>query len=59
MEDPALLANRPVEKLEEKVERDSRALVKRLLTFTLTEQVFVLVYCFLWAPQQFLVNEND
>ena len=42
LEDPAVLANRPAEKQEEKAERDSRNLVKRLLTFGLTEQVPVL-----------------
>ncbi|KAG0602572.1 hypothetical protein M758_10G024300 [Ceratodon purpureus] len=38
LEDPAVLANRPIEREEEKAERDTRNLAKRLLTFGLTEQ---------------------
>lgn len=65
MEDPAVLANRPTEKQEEKIERDSRALVKRLLTFGLTEQVPVLVSSslsvqqknFVYAMKQSFLND--
>lgn len=39
MEEPAVLANTPAESQEVKMERDSRSLVKRILNFTLTEQV--------------------
>lgn len=46
MEDPAVLANKPMLKQEEKVEKDSRALAKRLLTFALTEQVLYLISLF-------------
>lgn len=38
LEDPAVLENKPAEKQEGKTERDTRSLVKRLLTFALTEQ---------------------
>ena len=43
LEDPAEIANQPAEKEEIKVERDSRSLAKRLLTFGLTEQVLVFL----------------
>ncbi|KAG0566441.1 hypothetical protein KC19_7G064000 [Ceratodon purpureus] len=38
LEDPAVLNNKPAEKEETRVERDSRSLMKRLLTFGLTDQ---------------------
>lgn len=39
MENPELMAKRPVETQEEKLASDSRSLAKRLLTFGLTDQV--------------------
>jgi hypothetical protein len=38
LEDPAVVANRPAEKGRVKAENDNRSLVKRLLTFGLTDQ---------------------
>lgn len=39
LEDPAVVANRPAIKGKVQAETDNRSLVKRLLTFGLTDQV--------------------
>ena len=58
LEDPAVLNNKPAEKEETRVERDSRSLMKRLLTFGLTDQVCVYLFWFpLVVPQHFLICE--
>lgn len=60
LEDPAVLTNKPAENEKTQEERDSRSLVKRLLTFGLTDQVRVFVLGFsLVAVQHFLVNETS
>lgn len=46
LEDPAVLANKAEEKQETLAEQDSRSLIKRLLTFGLTDQVLVFVFVF-------------